>query len=308
METLRGNRLKTGTYFDFLRDRLNIFYIIAFLPLLAIEYYRYAYYGNVLGILTPLFGFLLLYFKKEAFSQIAVPGGLQRAVGSAILISSFFTYYVLFPFFPMVGFYGISNYVVYLLGLLLIFFDVSALKKSFTPFFLMVTAALSGLIFRWLELQLNPYVPYFVRVFSFLLSAVGLTVEVLNPYVILVHTSERAVPMAFEGGCIGVYSLLIFSIILVAIMIETSSSNRTKLLWSIAGLVGIFIVNILRLFIVLLSISFYGYDIGQQVHKVIGYILFLSWTGIFFYMFSKRQTIRLKMQSVRQRIAGVIVE
>jgi exosortase/archaeosortase family protein len=86
-------------------------------------------------------------------------------------------------------------------------------------------------------------------------------------------------------------------------MVETPTSRRTKLLWSAMGLIGVFVLNIIRLLIVVATMYFYGWNFGQEVHQVIGYVLFLSWIGIFFFTFFKRHTILSKIRSLRQRIS-----
>jgi len=288
---------------DVLRERVNVFYILAFLPLLPLEYYRYTFFGDAVGVLIPLYGFLILLLKKDKLSEyIMKTNTLQKVLGIIMVFGSFFIYYAIAPFISWAGIYGVANYVVYLFGLLLIFFRISAFKQAFTAFFLIVASALTGLAFRWIEFQTSPTVPYYVYLFSFVLRVFGIRNTTPNPTTILLYTSRGGFPIAFGAGCIGVYSLIIFSIIIVVTMVETSASKRTKLLWSVAGLIGVFVVNIIRLLIVIAAMYFYGYSFGQSVHQVIGYVLFLSWLGLFLLLFATRQTILGKIQVVQRKI------
>jgi exosortase/archaeosortase family protein len=283
-----------------LRQKSNIFYVLAFLPLLPLELYRYFFFGDVLGTIIPLYGFLILLIKKDKLSKhLAKTNLLQKILGITVVVSSFFVYYAVAPFFRPAGFYGVANYTVYLVGLLLIFFKVQVFTQAFTALFLIVASALTGLGFRWIESQMSSTVPYYVRLFSVVLGFFGIRNSVPNPTTISLYTPRGGLPVLFEAGCIGVYSIIVFSIIIVVTMVETPASRRTKLLWSIIGLIGVFVLNIIRLLIVVTSMYFYGYDFGQRVHQVIGYILFLSWLGLFFLLFSKRQTIVRKIQLAR---------
>ena len=292
---------------DILGERLNMFYILAFLPLLLIGYYRYVFFSNPLGVLIPLYGFLLLLVKKDKLSKYAMnTDTLQRVSGIIIVVCSFFLYYAIVPFVPSVGFYGIANYFVLLSGMFLIFFEIPAFKEAFTSFFLLVAGALSGLVFRWIEFQISPIVPYYVYLFASVLRLFGIASTTPNPTTLVLYKSKGMVPVLFEAGCIGVYSLLIFSTLLVITMVESNASKLAKLLWSVIGLIGVFVVNVIRLIIVILAVYFYGYPTGQSVHQVIGYILFLSWLAIFLYIFSRRQTIIGKIQSIRQRLAALV--
>lgn len=282
---------------------LNVFYVLAFIPLLLIGFYRYAFFNNALGALIPLYGFLILLMKKDRLSEYALEtNALQRFLGVFIVLSSFFLYYMIAPFISWVGFYGVANYTVYLFGLFLIFFKISALKQTFSAFFLIVAGASAGLSFQWIELHMESTVPYYVQLFSYVLGLLGIKNTMLNPTTIMLSTSRGLLPVLFEAGCIGVYSLLIFSIIIVVTMAETSVGRRTKLLWSVIGLIGVFVLNIIRLLIVVVSMYFYGWDFGQRVHQVIGYVLFLSWIAVFLLLFTKRQTILGKIQLVRRKL------
>lgn len=286
-----------------LEDKINVFYILAFLPLLLIGYYRYAFFSNPLGALIPFYGFLILLIKKDKLSEYAMEtNAFQRFFGVFIALGSFFLYYILVAIIPWTGFYGVANYLVYLFGLFFIFFKISALKQAFTAFFLIVAGALTGLSFRWIEFQMAPTVPYYVHLFSSALGLFGIKNSMPNPTTILLYTPRGVLPVLFEAGCIGVYSLIIFSILIVITMLETSASRRTKLLWSLIGLIGVFAVNIIRLLIVIVSMYLYGYDFGQRVHQVIGYVLFLSWVAIFLLLFTKRQTILGKIQLVQKKV------
>ena len=94
------------------------------------------------------------------------------------------------------------------------------------------------------------------------------------------------------------YNVILFSIIIVVTMIETSASKLTKLLWSGLGLIGVFVLNVIRLFIVIVSMNFYGWDFGQSEHHVIGYSLFLSWLAVFLLLFTKRQDMLGRIQLI----------
>ena len=51
-----------------LKSKINLFYVLAFLPLVPIEYYSYVMGRSILGALIPFYGFLLLFFKKDRLS------------------------------------------------------------------------------------------------------------------------------------------------------------------------------------------------------------------------------------------------
>ena len=291
------NRLDM-TFFS-LKKRVNLFYVLSFAPLILIAYYE------VFGVVIAMYGFILLLIKKRDLSHRHEAGKIQTVLGLAIILGSFFVYYALDPFFRSVAFYGRANYVAYIFGLFLMFFDISALREAFTPLFLIVAATSSSFISRWLEPHLTPYIPHFVSLIAAILRTLGVGVKTYHPNFIELQTSKGSILTEFVWGCVGVYSILIFSIILVIVLFEEPTRLKTRILWSVIGILGTLFVNIIRITIIYLADYFYGFEVGGQVHYFIGYALFITWLAIFFYTFSKRHAILGKVQSVKQKLFRV---
>ncbi len=51
-----------------LKSRINFFYVLAFVPLVLIGYYKYVSGYSILGALIPFYGFLLLFSKRDKLS------------------------------------------------------------------------------------------------------------------------------------------------------------------------------------------------------------------------------------------------
>ena len=282
--------------FFWLKKRINLFYVLSFVPLILIAY------CEVYGVVIAMYGFILLLIKKRNLSHSHEAGKIQKVLGLIVILGSFFVYHALDPFFRYVAFYGRANYVAYIFGLFLIFFDISTLREAFTPLFLIVAATSSSFISRWLEPYLTPYIPHFTSLIVAILRALGLRVTTDDPNIIVLHTSKGLLRTEFVWGCVGVYSTLIFSIILVVVLFEETSSFRAKILWSAIGILGTLFVNVIRVTIIYLADYFYGFEVGGKVHYIIGYALFITWLAIFFYTFSKRQVILGKIRSVKQKL------
>jgi len=285
-----------------IKSKINFFYLLAFLPLVPIAYYFYVSGRSILGVLIPSYGFLLLLLKKDQLSLFPDPIELQRFLGIGSVLASFFVFYVMAGFYSSV-FYGVGAvfYTVYVLGLFLVFFSVRALRESVSVFFLVVAGALSFYISEWLEYYMEPLVPYFVNFFVLVLRVLGISVTIRNPTSILLNTPKGFVPVAFEAGCIGIHSFLVFSIIAVVTMLEESASRRTKLLWSIGGVIGTFFINTIRVSLIAVVIYYFGYERWGEIHAWIGYALFLLWLMLFFVTFSKREAIRKKILELSQK-------
>jgi exosortase/archaeosortase family protein len=279
-------------------NRANQFYILALAPLLLVFYY------NPFSVIVPFYGFLILILKYQKLLGFKEANSIQKILGSILVVGSFFVYYGLTLVYPGAAFYTATNYAAYLLGLFLLFFKFSALKEAFSPLFLIVAATSSSFIAEWLKPFLSQYTNDFVHILVNILRTLGIDANIYYtsniPILTLSSLSGKIVRTAFVYECIGVYSALVFSIILIVVLFEDPSSLKVKLAYSIVGLLGTFALNILRVTIILLVDYFYGAEVGGTVHYIIGYVLFSTWLAIFFYMFSKRRVISKKFQLIWQ--------
>ena len=275
-------------------NKVDLFYILAFMPLVLVSYF------NVFGAIIPMFGFLLLFLKKDDLPFHLRTNLIERALGFFVIFISFFLYYMLVPFiFPSLTFYGAPNYIAYIVGLCLAFFGFSSFRKVFTPLFLMVAASSNRFVSEWLGYYLSPYVvPSFTGLIAGILQMLGIGVATPSPAVIILQTMNGPLPIRIVWSCVGVDSVLIFSIILVTLLFENGSNAKTKLLWSVIGIIGTVIVNIIRVALIFLTDYFYGSEAGGRFHYTAGYILFFAWLAFFFFLFSKRQAIRKWIQQI----------
>jgi exosortase/archaeosortase family protein len=196
---------------------------------------------------------------------------------------------------------GSVFYGLYIIGLFLVFFDLPALKESASAVFLVVVGGASFVMGEWLEFYMEPLVPQFVWIMVGVLGMLGIPVTDYGQRWILLNAPRGAVPVSFEAGCIGIESFLVFAVLVVVTMLEESGSIRTKVLWTVLGVIGTFLVNILRVSMIAVVIYYFGYEQWGEIHSWIGYAMFLAWLGIFFAVFSKREAIAAKMRVFLQR-------
>jgi len=281
-------------------SRVNLFLILAFAPLLLIFYY------NAFSMIIPFYGFLILFLKLQKLLGFNEANSVQKVLGSIVVVGSFFVYYAVVYVYPGAAFYTAANYAAYLFGLFLFFFEFSALKEAFSPLFLVVAATSSSFIAEWLRYPLSPYANDIAHVILNILRAVGVDASIFylgkTPIFAIPSLSGKMVYGIFVYECIGAYSALVFSIILVVILFEDPSGLKVKLAYAIVGLLGTFALNILRVTIILVVDYFYGVEVGATVHYIIGYALFSVWLASFFYVFSKRQVLHAKITSFWKKI------
>jgi exosortase/archaeosortase family protein len=283
----------------FLKEKVNLFYILAVAPIFLILYYN----GWILGI--AFYGFLFLFLKNQKLQSAKEPRYAQRVLGFIVIISSFLVYYALVLVIPTAGFYGAQNYIVYLFGLFLIFFDWSALREAFTPLFFITAATGSSFVADLLEPILSPHLGDIANIIVKTLSALGINASISYdsnlPTISFRSLSGNFIAATFAYGCIGVFSALVFSIILVVVLFEDPSSWKVRILASIIAVSGTFALNIVRVTGIFLTDYFYGAEAGATVHYVIGYAFFSAWLIVFLYVYSKRKTIQVKIQSLSRK-------
>lgn len=272
-------------------NRMNRFYLLAFLPLILVAYF-YVQWPFALVIL--IYGFIILLLKKQRLSQCEEASPIQKSTGLLIAASSFPFYYVLAPFFPAATFYGAANYCIYVLGIFLFFFKFNALKEAFSPLFLIAAPISINSVSRVIEPLFDPYIPHFASFIANILNAIGIDVRIAaeSPTTMIIQTLTGPLRVQFVWGCVGFASLFLFSIIIIIVLAESPGNFKTKASWYSIGVVGTFFVNILRILLIFIADYFYGYDVGARVHYVIGYVLFIIWTATFLYIFQKKTSVR----------------
>lgn len=292
--------------YSFLKRKLNLFYLLALAPLFLILYSGYVA-RNMGTLIIPFYAFLLLYIKESKLSVFAEASLVFRVLGLIMILASFFVYYVVVRFYPSAQFYGAANYTAHIVGLFLVFFQAYALREAFTPVFLIVAATAIPFFGRGLEAFLEPAVPFLVQIMGLILKVLGIPATIVGPNTFKLEplNSSSAISLSVIPACIGIYSFLTFSILVIVTLIEDPSSLRTKLFWSVGGIIGTFFVNIIRVSLIFAVIYYFGYENWTEIHKQIGYVLFLVWLGCFFLVFSKRQAIKSAVQSLWQKIRRI---
>jgi len=282
-----------------LKDKVNLFYLLASAPLLLILYY------DAWILVVAFYGFIFLLLKSQKLRSFKEAIFFQRIFGLVAIIGSFFVYYSLVSVVPGTAFYGSANYIVFLFGLFLVFFDLSALKEAFTPLFFIAAATSSSLVAVWLKPYFSPYLDDIAYLIVNVLRVLGVNADLSysSSIPVLEFTSlpGNFVVTSLAYECLGVFSALVFSIILVIVLVEDPSDWKVKLLASIIGVIGTFALNIVRVTIILLTDYFYGAEAGATVHYIIGYALFSAWLVFFLILYSKRETIKVKIQSFWQK-------
>ena len=188
------------------------------------------------------------------------------------------------------------------------FRTISVSKDTFVTLFLILTlilifmpflATFNDLLTRAV-INLKGYsiirdyiVPTEVRMVAVVLAGLGFDVAVTSEYVVLGQTQEQPFIAQIVWNCIGWQSLLFF-IITAAIGLQGDKyTNLSKFKAAIIGALGTFLVNILRIAIVVLVAYYFGQFPAIIVHDygsilaVIFWLFFFWWFAYTFVLESK---------------------
>ena len=291
---MKPNKARLPNFLSAVQSRANLFFILAFPPILLILFY------SPFSAVIPFYGFLLLSLKYQKLSTFKGASLIQEILGVIVVVCSFFAYYGAVLIYPQAAFYSPANYAAYFFGLFLIFFELSTLKEAFAPLFLIVAATSSTFISDWLKPFLSPFANDFAHIITGILTLLGVSANLHylgdTPIISVISISGNTVSLSFVYECIGVYSMMVFSIILIVILFEDPSGTKVKTAYAIIGLLGTFALNIVRVTMVFLGGYFFGADVGGTIHYVGGYILFTIWLAFFLYVYSKRQALHTKIR------------
>ncbi len=183
---------------------------------------------------------------------------------------------------------GLSDMLVLTLALIVGFFGFRSIKQEF----LLPTAYLAVLAFSYYA---EFHIPQIQALQNFLAQVV---VSVLTPLGIktMVWSSSSDIitvwgrqgipgPNPFslwiEKDCTGVKGMLAYGSLAILMVLDVKTTLRRKIVVTVVGLAGTFIVNIGRLLVIFLSAYNWGVDAGLTVHAYLGYGLFIAWVLVY---------------------------
>jgi exosortase/archaeosortase family protein len=184
--------------------------------------------------------------------------------------------------FLLLDFEGIKQFSISIsfLGLIGVFYMID----TFRPY---ATASIPNFLFPALPqtgFSIQSFVPFISSIVAFVMQRVGYAVQ-------MVVLQDGSVQMLVNGygfliywPCAGVYSLFIYTFVILLFLKNSSMSLLGKLGCFVIGAVGTFFVNILRIVSIMQMYVTSGFQAGDYFHNYYGELYFLAW--IVFYLFA----------------------
>jgi len=283
-------RIKTRRWFR--ERRMDLFYIAIILPSFLAFTPLVREIGFFYYFLFSLLAIIIVYQDKETFESLPLPTVPEVVVGAVVMAFAFVVNWYSEVYVHAEGF-GQTDYVILLAGIILVFFGYTNIRKIFVPLAL-VTGARLALV--GLDMMKAAYLTQIAGWF------VGMTISTVRllgygpaqlagdgiriiSYGPLAPPGGEAVNIAW--GCTGLSSLVIFSFIITSLILSYKMSYFKKGVTIAVGIIGSFLVNILRLVMLSLILYHRGLDEMLWVHRHIGDVLFVIWIAAYWAMMFK---------------------
>jgi thaumarchaeosortase len=297
----------------------DIFLVVALSPLITVlifDFHSFTLGWNEGrgGLLFALFFLVMEWY--DARNELKLNLTKRKILGFALSISFLSIYFIAIYKFNLQTFlfnYGKSfavegglpswvwlwDYIVFaifLIAFLTSLFNIKVLKLIVTPIIYCIGSALILLLDVFFPYQsigfLAGLVPFIMNTVILLLKVSNVKVltnlfEAREPPWIYVKGNylnvmgkERFVILEVNWPCAGVFSLLIYSLIISILMIKLNASIKRKIVYVSLGALGTFFMNIFRIYLIVLAILYSAVDL-KIFHESIGEVLFIIWIVIY---------------------------
>ena len=157
-----------------------------------------------------------------------------------------------------------------------------------TIFYVLIFTGIDTYLFdlsiaRWLTRLTGLIVPNTLHFFGLNVTSIVWNEDRINTFVGLGEPSKTP-GLLIDPRCSGIHSMTIFIFIFLLMLFEA----RKRIHWNhkavgvtIIGILGTYLMNLLRITIVILTFYYGGTSLGESVHNILGYVLLVMWLPIF---------------------------
>jgi len=114
----------------------------------------------------------------------------------------------------------------------------------------------------------------------FLLRAVGVRVDLVGYESLAVWGNKGFLFINMYWQCAGILSMTIYLLVIVILMVKLETSVLRKLIYVVLGAIGTFLINIIRIFLIIYYGAFIDINL-RMFHESIGEVLFTIWIVIY---------------------------
>ena len=199
-------------------------------------------------------------------------------------------------------------YALYVLTIVALYFGIRRLRYFPTPmvfllgmaFILLLDATFPYGSIESLQILMLPI----LAVTVFLLSAVGVRVDLVGAENLAVWGQKGFLLINMYWQCAGILSMTIYLLVIIILMVKLETSVTRKLIYTAVGAVGTFFVNIIRIFLIIYYGAFIDVNL-RMFHESIGEVLFTIWIVV--YLLAVTTVEAHSSKSIRPQVGVVSV-
>lgn len=102
-----------------------------------------------------------------------------------------------------------------------------------------------------------------------------------NGNLVTIQAKEGIFSLVIDAPCTGIKGMLAYGSLAILMILDIKTAYKRKALCTAIGIIGTFLVNLLRLLTILLACYFFGIEAALTVHTYLGYGLFIIWVFLF---------------------------
>jgi archaeosortase C (PEF-CTERM variant) len=231
---------------------------------------------------------VFVFANSKKFLKVDSPDGLWFLVAVAIIIGSFL-FNSFMNLFSQGGEYGLTDYVILVVGMFALFYTAQNKLVRFGIYTLvfvrgatLILSKLSATLFVGVSNALVSMVVFFSKIF------VSPSIHAGNSAGEVVAVGAAGTNSVFIGwACVGLEELVLTTVLILILIKSFDMSVMRTSIWLAIGIAGSFLINIARMVILIWVAADYGTAKMLWVHTHLGDVLFLVWIGIFWLLFFK---------------------
>ena len=180
------------------------------------------------------------------------------------------------------GFQGIGLFdmLIAFVAVCIAFYGFKGLKQFTLP-----TVYLSILIVGYqLEFAITEVAfleNFLAHLITSILNVFGIVATAENNLVTLNSIQGKSYDLLVDASCTGIKGMLAYGSLAILMILDIEATYKRKLLWTAIGIIGTFMVNILRLLSIFLAAYLLEIDTALAIHTYLGYSLFIIWVLIY---------------------------
>lgn len=239
-------------------------------------------------LVYALLPIVLVFANEKKFKAIPTPNFLGLLLASGIIGGSFL-------FNWLTGFlsdnytYGLSDYVILVCGIFGLFYSVGERQVYFgIAFLVFLRAATLSLSYASSTVydSVSSFFVWIVLNISRVLVSPSIEAGTIPGRIVLVSDGS-VITIGIGWACAGLEELVITSSILFVLVSSFDLGRKRTAVWLAFGIAGSFVINIVRMVILVWVAYEFGAAKMLWVHTHLGDILFLVWIAIFWAVFFK---------------------